>query len=272
MRVGLFFDGQNFYSGWRDMAAARRIDFARLARWMVQRVEGKSLWGAHYYTYADGTPAQYTDSQQKLSGFLDVLETQPGYFVHRFNRRANRPGGCPQCATTRDKELDTHMVADMVRDAASGAFDAMVLLSGDGDFTPAVDAVRALGKQAHVASWGGTGVAQRLRRAAFEHIDLLEGLPEFEREEDMGLGRANPLTHGPVLDRFLGELLAAEAKFAGGYVGLGYFITKWRSPSLDPDPDQRRKLLDQLVHEGRVEMYLAPDGAQAIRSSQALAA
>ena len=57
MRVALFFDGKNFYSGWRDAANGRRIDFVRLSEWLVKRAGGTYLWGAHYYTGVELTPA-----------------------------------------------------------------------------------------------------------------------------------------------------------------------------------------------------------------------
>ena len=283
MRVSLFFDGKNFYSGWRDAANGRRIDFVRLSEWLVKRSGGTYLWGAHYYTGVEPTTSQPAgEPQQKLAGFLDVLETQPGYFVYRFPRKTHKVS-CQKCSSeiryTHEKEVDTTMVADMLRYAAVNAFDICVLMSGDADYAPAVEGVRALGKQVWVASWGGAGVSQRVRRAAFDHIDLLEGLSFFERA---GTREGNPKTtnlkpmtpeerahaHGLFLD----ELKVAEERFDGGYVGLGYFVSRWRSTSLDPSPDVRRRILDELVAAGRVEIYEAADRAHALRVIPAAAA
>ena len=115
MRVALFFDGKNFYSGWREAAKGRRIDFARLAEWLVQKAHGTSLWGAYYYTGIDDTLQQgQTDPQQKLAGFLDMLETQPGFFVHTFKRKVGSIT-CAECGAENryvlEKEVDTSMVA-----------------------------------------------------------------------------------------------------------------------------------------------------------------
>ena len=163
------------------------------------------------------------------------------------------------------------MVADMLRLAAVGAYDILVLLSGDADHAPAIDGVRALGKQAYVASWGGAGVSQRIRRAAFDHVDLLQGLTIFERsprdEESADLLLENDDVRERAQHNFLEELRIAEQKFDGGYVGLGYFVTRWRSSTLDPNPEFRRAILDLLVDEDSVEIYDAPDGAQAIRTN-----
>jgi hypothetical protein len=75
------------------------------------------------------------------------------------------------------------MVADMLRLAAVGAFDVLVLVSGDSDHAPAIEGVRAIGRQAYVSTWGRAGLSARLRKAAFDHIDLMEGLSFFEDAE-----------------------------------------------------------------------------------------
>lgn len=283
MKVALFFDGKNFYSGWREAARGRRIDFAKLAEWLVGKAKGTSLWGAYYYTAVEDTGLSTTDAQQKLSGFLDMLETQPGFFVHTFKRKIGSLA-CSECSTENrysiEKEVDTSMVANMVKLAAVDAYDVLVLMSGDADYAPAIDAVRALGKQAYIASWGGTGVSKRIRNVAFDHIDMLNGISFFEREmtdEDLYADYLDPddtvteiaeVTGDEAMDAFLAELEQAQSKFSGGYVGLGYFLTRWRSTHLDTTPDVRRRVLDKLLAEGFVETYNAPDGALAIRVSE----
>lgn len=286
MRVALFFDGKNFYSGWREAAKGRRIDFARLAEWLVQKARGDNLWGAYYYTGIDDNLLQTGSTgepQQKLAGFLDMLETQPGFFVHTFKRKVGSIT-CGDCGAENryilEKEVDTTMVANMVQMAAQDSFDTLVLMSGDADFSSAIKAVRQLGKQAYIASWGGTGVSKKIRSAAFDHIDMLEGLEEFERElgpdEDCHSPYLNEhesnleistVTGDISMDSFLAELQQAQNKFSGGYVGLGYFLTRWRSAHLDTTPDNRRMVLDKLLAKGFVETYNAPDGALAIRAS-----
>jgi uncharacterized LabA/DUF88 family protein len=284
MRVALFFDGKNFYSGWREAAKGCRIDFARLADWLVHKAHGQTLWGAYYYTGIDDTTQQGpTDAQQKLAGFLDMLETQPGFFVHTFKRKVGSIT-CADCGSENryvlEKEVDTTMVANMVQMAAQNSFDALVLMSGDADYAPAIKAVRQFGKQAFIASWGGTGVSKRIRSAAFGHIDMLEGLEQFKREpgpdEDSHSPYVNDhesnleistVTGDISMDSFLAELQQAQNKFSGGYVGLGYFLTRWRSAHLDTTPDNRRMVLDKLLAKGFVETYNAPDGALAIRVS-----
>lgn len=302
MRVAIFIDGKNFYAGWKDRAGGRRIDFSEMARWVVTRAGGQSLWGAYYYTGVETGPAASTEGQVKLTGFLDMLEMQPGFFVERFPRKANT-FSCSACGAenryTQEKEVDTTMVADMLRFAAVDAFDLLVLMSGDADYAPAIEGVRAIGKQAYVATWAGAGLSSRIRRAAFDHIDLLEGLTLFERPDD-GVPASVPFPaqfmESPSTmrgadasvdssrlrddiaytfnegdrDQFIDEVRRAEEKFHGGYVGANYFVTRWSSEVLEDSPESRRRLLDTLVDDGRVEVYEAPDGKKAIRLTDSI--
>ncbi|MCE9583738.1 MAG: NYN domain-containing protein, partial [Planctomycetes bacterium] len=185
--------------------------------------------------------------------------------------------------------VDTTIVADMLRLAASGAFDVAVLLSGDADLVPAVEGVRALGKQVFVASWGSSGLSARIRRAAFDHIDLLAGLPEFERLGGFHTSPAAgapaiapapqvpangahpapvaPLSNDPAVydAACLDEIGKAQAAMPGGYVGAHFFVTRWRSGKLPDIPDFRRRTLDRLVEQKKAEVYLTEDGVQAVR-------
>ncbi len=183
MRTALFFDGKNFYSGWREATNRQTLDFVKLSQWLVMEAGGTRLWAAHYYTGVEsGNEAAETQGQQSLGRFLDWLDEQPGFFVQRFPRRA-RVITCDHCGESvrysEEKEVDTTLVADLVRLAAINAYDIAVLISGDGDFASALEAARALGKQTYIATWGGVGLSGRLRRAAYHHLDLLDGLPLF---------------------------------------------------------------------------------------------
>jgi len=123
----------------------------------------------------------------------------PGFFVHRFQRKM-RQRRCEKCGEMNDysqeKEVDTTMVADMLRLAAVDAFDAVILASGDSDHAPAVEGVRALGKQVYVATWGKEGLSQRTRKAAFDHIDLKQGLANFVQTTEPAAAK-RPAEPGP---------------------------------------------------------------------------
>lgn len=185
VKVALFFDGKNFYSGWKRAAPGVEIAFGDLAQWLVRAVGGDQMWGAHYYTGVEEGGAERDAAQRGLERFLDMLEHQRGFFVRRLPRRQTERR-CEHCGEetrySQEKEVDTTIVADMLRYAAVGAFDVAVLVSGDADLAPAVEGVRALGKQVVVATWASYGLSSRLRRAAYDHVDLMVGIAAFCRQ------------------------------------------------------------------------------------------
>lgn len=294
MRVAIFFDGKNFYAGWREQAYGQRLQFSRLARWLVQHVGGTILTGCHYYTGVETGEEANSDGQKKLAGFLDMLELQPGYFVYRYARKM-RTFRCADCGAenrfSQEKEVDTAMVADMVRLAAVNAYDTLILVSGDADYASAVEAVRQFGKVVYVVSWGGTGLSFHLRKVSFDHIDLLEGLSEFEDntpawtppepsdasnppslDDPDAIVPAVPMPSpsnglppsADLADVFVEQLRLAEASFKGGYVGANYFVTRWKGPGFDASSYDKRRVLDHLVKEGIVDLYEV-DGNKALR-------
>lgn len=68
-------------------------------------------------------------------------------------------------------------------------------------------------------------------------------------------------------DTWVAEVQRAESRFGDdGYVGYGYFINNWKSQALPHGLPNRKPVIDRLVREGRLEVYEAPDGKEAIRS------
>ncbi len=288
MRVAILFDGNNFYAGWRLTSPDRRVDFAALARWLVGRAGGTRLTGAWYYTGVDDDPAA-AESTARLHGFLTMLEHVPGFFVKRFGR-VTRSARCSSCGAdhqfSQEKGVDTAMVADMIRLAANDAFDVLILVTGDVDLLPGIEAVRDLGKRALVCTWGGYGLSQRLRAEAWGHLDLLDEPdafaprsepeepvlevvddptskvpePDSEATEEVGDPSSDPGLHAAFLD----ELGRAQRHFQSGYVGLALFLHRWMTQQ-DLPHWMRPTILDALVAQGKVEVYEANDGKMALR-------
>lgn len=83
-----------------------------------------------------------------------------------------------------------------------------------------------------------------------------------------------PLSNDPaVYEAFtIDEIRKAQAAMKDGYVGVHFFVTRWRSVTLPEIPELRRRTLDRLVEDGRAEVYLADDGTQAVRLNGTAAA
>lgn len=269
MKVAIFFDGQNFYRSLLRYDESLRVDYDRLAAWITQAVGGPNALfsGAYYYV---GVSA---DAPPLVEGFLKGLELRPGYFVKR-EPRVRRTGRCPACGAeyeyTTEKRVDTRLVADLIHYAASGAFDAAVLVSGDDDFVPAVEAVNALGRQVWVATWSAEELSKDLRVRCFGHIHLSDGVAAFRverpRSGERPPGRpapsrlarpAGPPASGGALERGLQELQRAEARLP--HVSRGYFVMRWKSHQLPPVGAEREALVQQLLEAGLIEEFEVRD-------------
>ena len=275
MKVSIFIDGQNFYRSLLRYDETMRVDYDRLATWITDKVGGPNATfsGAYYYVgVSSGAPAL-------VEAFLKGLELRPGYFVKR-EIRVKRTGRCPSCGNeyeyTTEKRVDTRLVADLIHFAAIGAFDAAVLVSGDDDFVPAVEAVNALGRQVWVATWSAEELSTDLRVRCFGHIHLSEGISSFRAERAPRSGarpvlplradvvpRVNVL-RGPqlavsrlALERAVVELQRAEARLP--HVSRGYFVTRWKSHQLPPAGHDREQLVQQLIESGLAEEFEVTD-------------
>ncbi len=278
MKICIFFDGQNFYRSLQRFDDSLRVDYDRLASWITQAVggQGAMFGGAYYYVGVS------SDAPVVVEGFLKGLELRPGYFVKR-DRRVRRSVRCPACGAdneyTTEKRVDTRLVADLIHYAANNAYDAAVLVSGDDDFVPAVEAVNALGKQVWVATWSADELSTDLRVRCFGHLQLSEGLSAFRvdrlpRDRGPAPSRIEPRPARPVsriqpaarpapesvLDHGLSELQRAEARLP--HVSRGYFVMRWKSHLLPPAGHEREQLVQRMLDTGMAEEFEAtgPDG------------
>ncbi len=278
MKICIFFDGLNFYRSLLRYDDSLRVDYDRLALWITQAVGGPTATFAGAYYYVGVSAA----APPLVEGFLKGLELRPGYFVKREGR-VRRSGRCPSCGAeyeyTTEKRVDTRLVADLIHYAAIGAFDAAVLVSGDDDFVPAVEAVNSLGKQVWVATWSAEELSSDLRVRCFGRIHLSDGVAAFRTERPRAVdrerapfpGRSDRLPPRPTsparplrppaaslpLDRVLGELQRAEARLP--HVGRGYFVMRWKSHQLPPAGPERESLVQQLIDAGLAEEFEVTD-------------
>lgn len=271
MRVALFFDGKNHMKDLSRAARDRWLNHGQLADWVVEHVGGTELFAAYYYT---GVPTAHDDSTDRhaLSDLLDELERRPGFFVKRFNRRANSRD-CPHCSQavhyTEEKMVDTSLVADMILLAVRDAYDIAVIFSGDLDISPGLEAVHSVGKKTWIATFGVGGLSRSLTRSAWGHINLLDHIDQFSYGD---LAEDAPTLPAPVATRDVDlelhrELSRAEAHFksGGGFVGAHYFIHRWKGHNIPDAPELRRQAVQRLMAQGRVETYQV-EGKTALRT------
>lgn len=187
-RAVLFVDGNNWYHALKAVGVPDRgsLDLARISRKLI----GTRQWVATRYYIGRvsqrSAPALYADQRSYVAG---LLAADPRVSVH-FGRLERRPvvdrtamelkrylHALParidpqvyrdlyriamsgtRAATYVEKAVDVQLAVDLVVMAERDEFDAAYLLSADGDFTPAVAAVRAHAKRIYAAS-PATGAA-----------------------------------------------------------------------------------------------------------------
>ena len=141
-RVSVFIDVQNLYHSAKHLYKAR-VNFKEVVK---TAVAGRSLVRAIAYVIS-------TESGEE-KGFFDAL-TKLGI-------------------ETKQKELQVFFGGAKKADWDVGiAVDAVVLCSGDGDFTPLVEQLQSMGKQVEVITFGKSASA-RLKEAADDFIDLCD--------------------------------------------------------------------------------------------------
>ena len=139
-RVAIFIDGNNFYHRLKDLYGQIRIDYAKFAELLCR---DRVFTRAHFYI-AEVKPKHGKELYDPHRAFMNYLGNVP-YYVIRYGR-LEKAGN-----TFVEKAADVYLATDMLRLAYTNAYDTAILVSSDGDFVPAVEAVKELGKHVEVA-------------------------------------------------------------------------------------------------------------------------
>ena len=150
-RVSVFIDVQNLYHSAKHLYKAR-VNFKEVVK---TAVAGRFLVRAIAYVIS-------TESGEE-KGFFDAL-TKLGIETKQKELQVFFGGA-------KKADWDVGIAVDAMRLAP--AVDAVVLCSGDGDFTPLVEQLQSMGKQVEVITFGKSASA-RLKEAADDFIDLCD--------------------------------------------------------------------------------------------------
>ncbi len=146
------------------------LDFGMLPRLCVAEVVAQMEPGTsldvvrtHYFSsIATNYDAADHDAVQRRSDFFDALRRQHRYEVYRFEtdyrgnrvRRSLRPDEVSY--EPREKAVDVGLATSLLEMAALSAYDIAIIVCGDRDFVPALQAVRRLGKRVAIVSARGS--------------------------------------------------------------------------------------------------------------------
>lgn len=142
-RVIIFIDGSNFYHSIKETFNVyhEEIDFRKLIDILKA---GRLLVGVYYYNAALDIKFN-KDVYWKQQKFFADLRKIPGFNVILANmRKTVRANGKIEYTVKGD---DIYLGIDMVSLAYENQYDIAILVSGDGDFSPAVKRVQKLGKK-----------------------------------------------------------------------------------------------------------------------------
>lgn len=154
-RVIVFIDVQNLYHSAKNLYGAR-VNFKNL---LLQAVSARNLVRAIGYVAKSDEPGE--------ASFFDALEKAG--IETRIKDLQVYPDG------TKKGDWDVGLAIDAVR--LSPKADAVVLISGDGDFIPLLEYLKASGNQIEVMGFGRT-TSTALKELAGEFIDL-DSKPEY---------------------------------------------------------------------------------------------
>lgn len=143
----IFIDGSFLFHCANSMST--RINYKKLKNLFLNT--GDHLISACYYT---ALPNEY-DMEEKHKTFLKILKKDVRVRVRSVPllTQPSTPEGVVSQHSRYSKGEDILLACDMVKGAYSNQYDVAILISGDGDFVPAVHAVQDAGKPVIVASF-----------------------------------------------------------------------------------------------------------------------
>lgn len=161
-RVGVFVDVANMYYSAKNLHKGAKVDFGKVLK---EAVAGRRLIRAFAYVIrADIEPEQ---------AFYEALEKQ-GYEVRAKDLQVFPGGG-------KKGDWDVGICIDMIK--AAGRLDALILVSGDGDFVELLEYLHSrYDERVEVIGFGRT-TSKKLIEEADEFLNLDEAPEKFLIQE-----------------------------------------------------------------------------------------
>lgn len=155
-RVAVFVDVQNLYYSAKNLYQSK-VNFGAL---LTEMVAGRKLIRANAYVIRG--PNSEDDN------FFSALEKQ-GYEVKAKDLQVYAGG-------TKKGDWDVGLTIDAIK--MSPNIDSVILISGDGDYVPAVEYMQNHGVLVEVAAFGESS-SGRLREAADDFVDISKNKRKF---------------------------------------------------------------------------------------------
>ncbi len=144
-KVVLFIDGSNFYYGLKNIYGNKfdlsKFNFKRLGEVLA---EDRDLLRVYYYN----APLDFNKDKEKYAKqqrFFEKIKNTEKMKLILSRLQKRRIKGTDKYYYV-IKGDDIHIAVDMVKGAYENTYDIAILVSGDGDFVPAVEIVQERGK------------------------------------------------------------------------------------------------------------------------------
>lgn len=142
-RIAIFIDGSNHYHILKNMFNSKislnNFNFDKFIKYLIG---DRKLIRTYYYT-APLDIAHDPDTYMKQQKFFDKLRRIQNFKLVLCRMQKIEIDGK---IAYQVKEDDIHLAVDMVKLAYNDAYDTAILVSSDGDFVPAIQAVKEIGK------------------------------------------------------------------------------------------------------------------------------
>lgn len=141
-RVITYIDGYNLYHGMLDarLRSSRWLDLPMLGRSLLKPDQDLMLT-RYFTTRVRGNPGK----TGRQSAFIDALVAR-GDIEIDFGHFLSKPVTCRSCGSTwqknEEKKTDVNIAVRLLDDAYDDRFDVAVVVSGDSDLVPPIEAVR----------------------------------------------------------------------------------------------------------------------------------
>jgi len=167
-RVAIFIDGSNLYHALRENCGRVNLNFVQFTNKLCGT---RRLFRTYYYNVLQD-PSQRPEGYREQQEFLDMLRKTPYLEVRLGTTKLLQ--GIPV-----EKGIDIMLATDLLHFAWNDLYDVAILVSGDGDFAYALQAVKNMGKHVEVAYFERNVSKDLLEVADNRHLldrDFFKGL------------------------------------------------------------------------------------------------
>lgn len=141
-RIIIFIDGSNLYHIVKRLFPDKKAMGFNFDKFISYLAQNRKVVRTYYYT----APLDWKKDEEKYAKqqqFFEKLENLSNFKLILCRMQKVKIDGR---IIYQVKEDDIHLTVDMVKLAYNNAYDAAILVSSDGDFVPAVLAVKEIGK------------------------------------------------------------------------------------------------------------------------------